>query len=75
MKQREEAMEWWNSKSPVEAQILSVNYYKDQRNYKSLTGREIETIYNSQKEYNKIDVPSLSREEKISLIKKLANSL
>lgn len=45
---RQQALEWWNSFGYAAKNNLCIAYYPD-RNYNSLTGREIELIYAQEK--------------------------
>lgn len=58
---REVAMQWWNNLSANVKSELSNKYYKETVNYNftSLTGREIESIYNQKDNQKGVDVEKL----------------
>ena len=44
--QRKEAMEWWNELIPVNKESIGKDYFK--RSWTTLTGREIQFIYETE---------------------------
>lgn len=42
---REEALAWWNELTPLAQIYLTTRFYGENRNFNTLTGREIEYIW------------------------------